>query len=483
MLDRIDDTIVAVSSAPGYGPVGIVRLSGPDTFAVLERMTRLGDARSLSQCPGFSRVAGEVYFDDSPCGVPATFFVFRAPNSYTRQDLVEMHTIGAPVVLGAVRDRAVALGAIHAQPGEFTARAFLGGRLSLTQAEGVAAVIRARTDTQLRAARRLMDGDLAKRVTSLRDRLAGLLALIEADIDFAEEPIEFITPAELNDRLREVCADLDGLRSMGRSMEQLDTLPHILLLGPPNAGKSTLMNRLSKTDRAICAAVAGTTRDLLAAPIEVGGVEAILLDSAGIDERRGEMETRGETEAQSQAAALERAASVDVVCLVVDATRPVPEAFLDAVEAAAPARIVVVLNKIDECAAEPGLRRLGQAAPASSAPARLRALGPICKTSALHGEGIDALVAALSDAVGRLATTMQGEGVVLTARQEQAIGTAADAVRRAVALSECVRHLIDSADLLAFELREAVEGLGTVTGEISTEDLLTRIFADFCIGK
>ncbi|MFQ5462129.1 MAG: tRNA modification GTPase [Phycisphaerae bacterium] len=495
MLDRVDDTIVAISSAPGCGQVGIVRLSGPGTLPLLERMARLGDGGVLSQCRGFSRTQGEIYFDDSPCGLPATFFVFRAPNSYTRQDLVEIHTLGAPVVLRAICDRAVTLGAIHAQPGEFTARAFLGGRLSLTQAEGVAAVIRAQTDTQLRAARRLMDGDLAMRVTSLRDKLAGLLALIEAEIDFAEEPIEFISPEELRGRLREVCADLNVLRSTGRSMEQLDTLPHILLLGPPNAGKSTLMNRLSKTDRAICAAVAGTTRDVLAAPIDLGGVEAILLDSAGIDEGSGEMgryreraapgdtNARAELEAESQGAAMARAGSVDVVCVVIDATRPVPDGFLDAVEAATPVRIVVALNKIDEFAEGPERRQLAPAGAASSAPVRLRALGPICRISALRGDGLNGLVQLLGDALGASPTTAQGEGVVLTARQEQAIGSAAGAVARVVALNEGVRYVIDRADLLAFELREAVEVLGTVTGEVSTDDLLHRIFADFCIGK
>ncbi len=500
MLDRIDDTIVAVSSAPGYGPIGIVRMSGPDTMPLLERMSRLSNDRPLSECRGFSRLGGEVYFDDSGCGLPATILVFRAPRSYTCQDLAEIHLPGVPVALNAVRDRAIRLGAIHAQPGEFTARAFLNGRLSLTQAEGVAHVIRAQTDTQLRAARRMMDGDLAVRISTVRDKLAELLALIEADIDFAEEPIEFITPKDLSYRLHEAGADLDDLASPDRSLEQMDTLPHVLLLGPPNAGKSTLMNRLSKTDRAICAAVAGTTRDLLAAPIEVGGQDAILLDSAGIDEGRSGLDAR------SQAAALDRARSVDVVCVVIDATRPVPEAFLYAVEAAAPARIVVALNKIDAAPTQPNppsdsvstqnpapmLRYVsfgsaipaeGSSAIASSTAARLRALGPTCAISAMHGYGLDELDRLLRGAIGASPTTERGEAVVLTARQNEAIHATASAIGRAIALSEGSQQVIDSADLLAFEVREAVDLLGTITGDVSTEDLLNRIFADFCIGK
>ena len=275
MLDRIDDTIVAISSAPGYGAVALIRLSGPHAITIADRMSKTEEDTPLSDHLGSSRIVGEVAIEEG-LYLPAFFYLFRTPHSYTRQDIVEIQTVGSPSSAELVRKRAIQLGALPALPGEFTARAFFGGAMDLSQAEAVGGLIRAQTDTQLRAARRIMEGVLAKQLTKSLDALAELLALVEADIDFAEEPIEFLTPPELCARLGEVSSQLEGLRTSAPSVERFDVLPRILLLGPPNAGKSSLMNRLSGIPRAICEAVAGTTRDILSAPISLGHGEAIL---------------------------------------------------------------------------------------------------------------------------------------------------------------------------------------------------------------
>ena len=244
MYTSVHDTIVAVSSAPGHAPRGIVRLSGPDAIPIADHLFRADDARPLSESAGFTAHSGEVLFDDLH-RVPATVYLFRKPHSYTRQDIVEFHTVGSPPVLEMMVERCLTGSARPAEPGEFTARAFLAGAMDLTEAEAVASTIRARSDAQLRAARRQMRGYLADQVRRWQDELADLLSLVVADIDFTEEPIDFISPKQLTIRLTHLQENLKGIMRTADSRERLDVLPYILLLGPPNAGKSTLLNTLS----------------------------------------------------------------------------------------------------------------------------------------------------------------------------------------------------------------------------------------------
>lgn len=478
MLDRLNETIVAISSAPGRGAVGILRLSGAKSFPIAEQLGQCRNANQLSNHRGFTRVEGEVLVDES-LSIPASFYLFRAPRSYTRQDLVEVHTIGSPAILDMVRKRAMALGALPAEPGEFTARAFFGGGMGLAAAEGVAGVIRARTDAQLRAARRLMDGALAERVRTARDALAELLALVEADIDFAEEPIDFISPTKLNERVSAIDEGLASLLKTPDTLERLDALPRVLLFGAPNAGKSTLMNRLSGTDRAICAAVAGTTRDILSAPVRIGGGEAVVLDAAGVDE------SGDGVIATARRLVLSEAGRVDLICVVIDASAIDFDRSMATARSLEAGRFLVVLNKCDLLKGV----QAGEPAPESGAiDARIRKvahenLGPVCIVSALSGEGLDDLKRMMADALALEGGTSGAELLVLSERQQQAIQAASASLRRAVELAREADATIDCADLLAFELRDALDALGAVMGEVTTEDLLGQVFARFCIGK
>ena len=468
MLDRIDSTIVAISSAPGYGVLGIVRLSGPQAIGLVDRIARLPGSTRLVDQTGHSRIAGDVEVQDG-LSVPADFYIFRGPRSYTRQDIVEIHTIGSPSVLELVRAACLHLQAVPAEPGEFTARAFLHGAMDLTKAEAVAATIRAQTDTQLSASRRMMDGSCAGRINEIKNEIGEIVALVEADIDFAEEPIEFITPGTLRDRLGKILAQLDEFIRGSPWAERLNVLPHILLLGPPNAGKSSVMNRLCKTSRAICAAASGTTRDILAAPLRLKTREVILLDTAGVDASYDEILS------QARALTLSAAEQVDLVCLVVDITQPVNDRMIETIADLPIDRLLVVANKVDLLSSEQLDTQLGLWAS--------RDLGPICPVSAKTGDRVESLRECLENALGELATTMGGESLLATRRQQEAVGHAGEALRRAVDLCKSVSETIDCADVLAFELRESLDALGAVTGEVTTEDLLTRVFADFCIGK
>ena len=468
MLDRLDETIVAISSAPGFGALGIVRLSGQDSIAIADHMATTDTGEPLAGRPGSTRVSGDVRIDEV-ASLPAVFYLFRGPHSYTCQDIVEIHTVGSPVALDLVRRRAIELGALAAEPGEFTARAFLSGAMDLTSAEAVPGMIRAQTDTQLRASRRMAEGTLAKRIMEIRDELAELLALVEADIDFAEEPIEFITPQVLGHRLSEIAEGLQRLLRTTTSVERFDVVPHILLFGPPNVGKSSLMNRLSGTNRAICAAVGGTTRDVLSAPIRLGRGEAILLDTAGVDR------SDDEVIAAARAMTVSTAERVDLVCIVLDLTKPDDEQLFETVRSLDTGRLIIAANKCDLIPAG----RAGQIGERL----RSRGLGPVCLVSALDGTGLDALRNALGEALGSTMTTTLGESVLISDRQGAAVNEASEAIKRAACLSEAARETIDCADLMAFELREALDALGAVTGEVTTEDLLGQVFANFCIGK
>jgi tRNA modification GTPase len=478
MLDRMDRTIAAISSAAGRSPLGILRLSGPEAIPIAERMTaRLSPdgetmeaARpmKLSHRPAWRRWQAELGVDET-LTAPAVIYLFRSPRSYTRQDLVEFHLPGSPVLLEMARRRAIALGAEPALPGEFTARAFLNGGMDLSRAEATASLIRARTDGQLRAARRWMEGALAEKLAAARDAIAETLALVEADIDFAEEPIEFITPAELRKRLGDVRATLQGLSDGAVSAERLEALPRILLLGPPNAGKSSLMNRLSGTNRAICAAIAGTTRDLLSAPIAVGRGEAILLDAAGVDDDADDLLARARTRT------LATSEQVDLVCLVLDASEIGNDRMLDLLRRTDGTRRVLALNKSDLLS----LREMENLLERW----RTRGVGPVVAVSALRGTGVEALRGAFADVLGEQSGLVAADSPVLTERQRTALAAAIEAVERSVELAADLAETVDRADVLAFELREALHALGEVTGEVTTEDLLTQVFSRFCIGK
>lgn len=468
MLERLDETIVAISSAAGYGEIGIVRLSGPDSIAIASRISTLETATSLASQPAATSATGEVLVAEQ-LSVPATFYVFHGPRSYTRQDLVEIHTVGSPAVLDSVRQRLISGGAVQALPGEFTARAYLAGGMDLSTAEAVAGVIRARSDTQLRAARRMMDGAVTLQIKSIRDELAELLGLVEADIDFVEEPIEFIAPGILREKLDAIGSRLQELTQSATCIERFNVLPSILLLGPPNSGKSSLMNRLSGTPRAICAAVAGTTRDVLSAPIQLDQGEAILLDAAGVDRDAGEIPTL------ARDGSLSTAEQVDVVCMVFDVAVPPDLDFAAHIKELALGQTLVVANKHDLVSASQAAERVQE----------LEGLGfgAAYLTSALNDTGITALRSALSSATTAIGTGAMGESVLISERQGRAIRDATDAVGRAAALARSAQETADCADLLAFELRDALGHLGAVSGDITTEDLLGQVFSSFCIGK
>ncbi|MDH5822602.1 tRNA uridine-5-carboxymethylaminomethyl(34) synthesis GTPase MnmE [Luteimonas sp. RD2P54] len=442
-----NDTIVAIATAPGAGGIGVVRLSGPAAPAIAEAIC----GRSLR-----ARHAHHVRFRDA-AGEPVDdglALLFRAPASYTGEHVAELQAHGSQPVLQLLVERCCALGARPARPGEFSERAFLNGRLDLAQAEAVADLIAAADVHAARAARRSLEGEFSRRVEALAAQLLALRVQVEACIDFADEPLDTLGGEALGAALEaavEAMAELTAATERGRRLR--DGL-HAVIVGPPNAGKSSLLNALAGSERAIVAEVAGTTRDLLRETVRVDGIELTLVDTAGLREGGDAVEREGMRRA---AAELARA---DLAVVVLDARDPAAGRAAVAEALAGVPQRLWLHNKAD---------LLGAAVEPPLEPDALR-------VSARTGAGLDALARRLRQAALGAAPA---EGA-FSARARHV-----EALRRAARELEAARVALgdETLELAAEALRGAHDELGAITGRVAPDDLLGHIFSAFCIGK
>ncbi len=447
------DTIVAIATPPGRGGIGIVRLSGLRSVAIATPLLRLSSPLISAQAR-FAKIidpaTGEVLDE-------AVVTWFAAPRSYTGEDVVEIAAHGSPVILDFLLRACCADGARLAEPGEFTERAFLAGRLDLTQAEAVADLIDASTIEQARVAARQLGGALSRQVAPPKEKLVALIAEMEAGIDFAEDDIAVMPAATIAAALEEVAQILQALAqtfAYGRVLREGFSLA---LVGRPNAGKSSLFNRLLKRDRAIVTATPGTTRDTVTERMALDGIPVELVDTAGL---RAPSEAGDEAERLGMARSREAMAEAAMVLLVVDATVGIGAEDQALLDACAGRPLVLALNKADLA-----VQRAEQSTGV-----------PTVWTSALTGEGVPELRATIHTMLG--GHSNQG-ALVTNLRQQQTIADALAALHTAKgALAQNVPH-----EVLLLDLYAALRALDDLTGATTADDVLKLIFGRFCIGK
>ena len=450
------ETIAAISTPPGRGGIGIVRLIGPDAAVIAAQLVRLRQPLEHARAR-LAEVLDEEAGAEAAAIDEAVVTFFAAPHSYTAEDLVEIAAHGSPVVLELLLKRALKQGARLAEPGEFTQRAFLSGKLDLTQAEAVRDLIEAQTLTQARQAASQMGGALSRRVAPVKMNLVELIALLEAGIDFAEDDVEVSAREEIARRIGLLTPPLTALEdSFARGRIVHDGLT-LAIVGRPNAGKSSLFNRLVERERAIVTATPGTTRDTVSERISLDGIPLELVDTAGLREASGEAERLGIDRSR------EAMADAALVVVVLDATEPLNDEERSLLAAVEGRSAVVVANKSD-------LVEAGRLLPDG--------VGlPALATSALTGQGIPELrrrILALATG-GAAAET----GALTSLRHQQAIATARSALADAAqANTAAIPH-----EMILLDLYRSLWALDSLTGQTTPDDILTLIFSTFCIGK
>jgi tRNA modification GTPase len=477
-----DDTICAIASGHGAGLRGIVRLSGPQAITIGEALTRpqhrkhqCSHSQQNSLVAAIEYQASELFLGERLGWIEADTYWWRTARSYTGQTAVEFHLLGSLPLLERLLAECCSLGARVAQPGEFTLRAFLAGRMDLSQAEAVLGVINARGEFELHRALDQLAGGLAKPVAKIRTDLIHALAHLEAGLDFVDEDIEFISATELENLLQHSLDQIETLQQQIETRNVSFGSSKIVLVGRPNAGKSSLFNALIRQDRAIVSEQRGTTRDYVAAPLGHDNLDLELVDTAGLDDSLHseiDVESQLRTKSQMQQAAL--------VVHVIDAACDVDDelAFIkSSTDSIDPSRRLIVVNKLDVVNDDVVERWKTKLAESASYPSERAYLFVSTRTKS----GIHELKELLVERVESL-TSDEGLGMLPTTAQRcrDSLQRCATALEGAIQMT---RGIGMHEELVAAEIRLAMEELGWIAGEVYTDDLLDRIFSQFCIGK
>ena len=451
-MPEFEDTIVAISTPPGRGGIGIVRLSGPAARTIAGPILKLRHPLAPAQ----ARFA-EIIDNTGETLDEAVATYFEAPHSYTSEDIVEIAAHGSPVLLDHLLRQCLAAGARLAEPGEFTQRAFISGRLDLTQAEAVHDLIESTTLHQARIAAQQLGGALSRQITPIKQQLTTLIATLEAGIDFAEDDIDTLPTHEITNQISTIQAPLTALEktfAYGRIVRDGFTLA---IVGRPNAGKSSLFNRLIERDRAIVTATPGTTRDLVTERVSLEGIPVELVDTAGLRDSSDEAESLGIAKSR------EAMAEADVVLLVLDATIPPNGEDLATISTLSSRPFLIVINKNDLISESSLSRQLSY---------------PTLRTSALTGAGLPELRRAILSLFSNEASNTES-ALLTNLRQQQAVLTALSALDRAQqATAASIPH-----EMVLLDLSEALQTLDALTGTTTSDDILNLIFSKFCIGK
>jgi tRNA modification GTPase len=466
-----DDTIAAISTPLGEGGIGIVRLSGKDAIPIVEKLFSSSKGRKLNESGSHTLTHGFIANPETGAAIDEVLVaVMKAPKTYTREDVIEINCHGGILPLRKVLELVLKNGARLAEPGEFTKRAFLNGRIDLSQAEAVMDLIRAKTEESGRVAVEQLSGGLSEKITAFRDRITSVCAHIEAYIDFPEDEIE---PASLESVVGDIQDIRDDLVELSNGFEEGRFFREglkVAIVGRPNVGKSSLLNALLKRDRAIVTENAGTTRDVLEECLNINGLPVRVMDTAGI------RETHEMAEKEGVLRSLKAIDDADVVVGIIDWTSPLNEEDMVVIEKIRDKKTIIALNKSDLPMAEQDFGTVLKSRSEN-----------VVNISAKTGAGLDVLKEKILDLamVGR-------QGQEAASAYDESPGIIVTNVRHKVAIDSGVAALNNAAsslraemplEIVAVEMRDALDRLGGIVGTVTTEDILNRIFSEFCIGK
>ncbi len=452
LLSQNEDTITALATPPGTGAISVIRISGPLSFESVDKMFK-GKVK-IKDCKTHTIHYGKIIDNNEQVVDDVLVSIFRSPNSYTGEDSIEISTHGSHLIVQKIISLLLENNVRLAEPGEFTKRAFLNGKIDLSQAEAVADIINSRTDASLRGARNQLDGLLSQKVDHLREMLIHTSSLIELELDFAEEDIEFLSQKEIEQKINEVQKEIENLLksySFGRIIR--DGI-NVALVGKPNVGKSSLLNYLLKEARAIVSEIPGTTRDIIREEVTIDGILFTLIDTAGIRKSEDIIEREGILRSRK---AIEEA---DVVLFLNDIyTDFAEDLFEEILKLKSKERILIVLNKVDI----------------------KKNINPLfeVKISAKTGEGIDNLFKKLKDKALGSETYSEKTAIVSNLRHFNALKKAEEHLQSACkSINEKM-----TGEFISVDLRNAENMLGEIIGKVTTDDILNNIFSKFCIGK
>jgi tRNA modification GTPase len=466
----IDSSIFAWATLRRPGGRSILRISGPETFAAMQK---LFTPDIVSESPVRGAVAGYLLLSEG-LRIRCNVWQFPGPHSYTGQDMVELHTVGSPPLMKLIDQQMLSAGLEPAKPGEFTARAFLLGKMDLTQAQAVRELIDAQNDAQIEAAMTMLEGKLHRWLSESYQKLAELVTLLEADIDFSEEEIEFITLDQVILRLDELGSTLEAILQQAIDLRTITALPRVFLVGAANAGKSTLLNKLTGLDRAICSPLPGTTRDILTAVWAAKNREVLLCDTAGLLDKPADAITQQAIDQTGDFLKL-----ADLVIFVVDSNQSIENQLrLFNSSAVKQERTIVAINKTDLIANDaivPIIAATGQRFDKSH----------IYTISGRSGDGLEALTEAVFEKLAGVSVLTAESQIALDLGGRSALEDTLASLKQARADARTLQQSpgLLGLEIVAVDLQQGLRSLGTLLGKDVTENVLENIFSRFCIGK
>lgn len=455
-------TISAISTAPGIGGIGIIRISGENTYNVLEKIFKPKQEVNFEQVKGYSIKYGHIIEEQKIIDEVLVSF-FKAPNSYTTEDLCEISSHGGTYVVGKILELCLKNGAELAEPGEFTKRAFLNGRIDLSQAEAVIDVINAKTEKESKASINQLEGNLSTEVRKTRDLLMSIMVEAEVSIDYPEYDIEEISNRKTNDILVQVLEKLEKLIDSFETGKIVKEGIKVALIGKPNAGKSSLLNAILKEERAIVTDIEGTTRDIIEESISVRGIPLCIIDTAGIRDTSEKVEKIGIERSKKSAE------DADLIIAIFDGGEGLTNEDYDIINIVKNKKCIAILNKIDINIQKSTKSEIAERLPNVN----------IIEISAKEKIGIENIYKEIENLFKLNEIQLDNETIITNVRHKTIISNAIQLTKKAIDISN--KNL--PIDMIAMYIKEILEELGKITGETISDEIIKEIFSKFCLGK